>query len=265
MKCRANLIYKQSLLFSFIAIYLLLFCNPVAQAKVFVISVDHVEKNPEDKRYVIPDKHIENLESDLKEKTGLKTIRFDEKGKLVYDRSDRAQNGSEKLRRTIVGAIEDEKNIFHIGDYSSVRNIHFAETDSGTIDVLSKMTYYRVKIDYRDFKNCRRYTPKKVLKAFTMAIILFHEIDHKVSYDPSDPIPAGGVRPDKSSDGIRGVIENTNMIRKELSLILRKSDQHNGELYRGLIDFYKNTFHIRFVNIAGERRNLRWKIERKRT
>lgn len=256
---------RSSRIFIYTAIIFLiqtiLFANFQVRAEILVISGEYIDSHPEDKKHLVSDRRIEEITADLRQKTGLQSIRFDPAGTLVYDELEKAGGGSAKLRRTIKGAIGDERNVFVIGDYSGRRDIHFAVTDEGTLEVRENVRYYRIKIDYRDFKNCRRFTPKEVLRAYTMAIILFHEIDHKTSYDPNDPIPAAGIRPDKSSGKVRGVIENTNAVRRELSLIERKADRHNGELYRGLVDFYRNTFQIRFVNLAGNRRHLRWKAE----
>lgn len=243
-------------------IYFLLISSAIVQAKIFVISAEQIKTSPPDKKHLVSDSRTHEIEDDLKTKTGLESIGFDETGELVYDRTEIARNGSRKLRRAITGAIDDQKNIFWIGDYSNQLNIHFAVTDSGTVDLDSKITTYRIKIDFSDFKNCRRYTPKEVLESYTMGIILFHEIDHKVSYDPANPLPATGVRPDKSAEGVPGVIENTNMVRQELSLMMRNSTQHNGELYKGLVDFYRNTLQINFITVSGNRMDLRWKIER---
>lgn len=240
--------------------FFLLFIPMIASARIVVISSEYAKTSPEDKKRILSAAQIQELEADLRAKMGLKSLAFNKEGELLYDSLETPQAGSGKLRRIITGAIDDTRNIFEIGNYSGFRNIHFAVTDAGTIDIDRHVTVYRVKLDFGDFRDMQRYSPKDVLKSYTLGITLFHEIDHKVSYDPDDPIPPSGVRPDKSSKGVRGVIENTNMVRRELSLPERRSDQHRGKKYRGIIATFRNTYQIAFVTSNGKRQQLRWRL-----
>ena len=127
----------------------------------------------------------------------------------------------------------------------------------------SRVTVYQIMIDFADFRKSRRYSPKEVMETYTVGLTLFHEIDHKAGYDPENPHPEFGMRPDKSSNGIRGVIENTNTIRKELSLMLRKSNQHKGQPYKGLVAAFRNMQEIQFIDESGKNKSLRWKLQKK--
>ncbi len=174
--------------------------------------------------------HLKTIETDLRSKSGHQSIRFDKNGFLTYDKNDAAIEGAERMRRALLGAIEDENSIFEIIDCSGSKNIQFAKTDQGTIDTIPRITTYQVLIDFTGFYRSRKLTPPEVLTSYTIGITLFHEINHKVSYDPNDPIPSSGVRPDLGSRCVRGVIENTNTVRRELSLSLRNPKSHRDNL-----------------------------------
>ena len=208
------------------------------------------------------------IEADLREKTGLQSIHFNRSGVLAYDPEDLEDLGSRRLRQTIVAAIDDPKHIFEICDFSGSRHIHFAVTDEGTIVErlklvgstyypMGKVIVYRIQIDFSDYKNSQAYTPREVYNANTLGITLFHEIDHKVSYDPDDPIPPRGTRPDRSTARIRGVIENTNTVRRELSLPIRETIYAKAAECFGRSE--SDTYQISFRTKSGKRRFLRWK------
>ncbi len=198
---------------------------------------------------------------DLREKTGLKSLRLDGKNFLVFDSESEILAGSNTMRGLIRGAIKDSKNTFQITDLSGSPKIHFSQTDQGTVDVETGKTKYLVKFDFEDFEKSRRYSSDEALGSFSLGINLFHEIDHKVSYDPADPIPVSGVRPDKSSPEARGVIENTNLVRRELGLIPRDTKSRFGFRYKGLVGSFRNTFQILFRSDKGRRKFLRWRVD----
>ncbi len=205
---------------------------------------------------------ISEMESDLRKKTGLASLRFDENAELVYDNTEAPNGGSEAMREVILEATNDMMRVFSIVDASESEDVHFALTDQGTVDITSRVTTYLIRYDYDDFENSRKYTSAEVQESYSLGITLFHEIDHKVSYDKNHPIPPGGIRPDKCGKGVRGVIANTNKVRKELSLVLRRADEHMGRLYRGLSQKYRKTYEIRFETIKGKGvLHLRWKPE----
>lgn len=215
--------------------------------------------------YLVSDAKIEQIESDLRKKTGLNSITVNTTGVLSYDKNEKSTAGSETMRRAILGAIDDKKNMFRIINGSGSKDIQFGVTDQGSIDVNSRITTYQIMIDFADFENSRKYTPKEVQRSYTVGIALFHEIDHKASYDSRDPLPKSGVRPDISSGGIRGVIENTNAVRKELSLSLRDPKRYRGKIYKGHIPVFENTHQIEFQSASGTRKLfLRWRLENER-
>ena len=199
------------------------------------------------------------LLEDLRLKTGLNSIAIGENNRITYSRSENAVSGSATMRRQLVGAIEDKLNIFEIHDHSKSGAVHFCKTDAGTVFVDSGSVRYQISFDFSDFVSSRRISSGDAHESFSLGLMLFHEIDHKVSYDPSDPIPPGGIRPDKSDPQTRGVVENTNIVRTELGLITRDSRTSKGERYKGLIRALKNTFQIRFHSSSGRTEYLRWR------
>lgn len=96
---------------------------------------------------------------------------------------------------------------------------------------------------------------------------MYHEIDHKVSYDPKNPIPptATGNRPDIGGVGIRGVIDNVNVAQSQLGLAQRAPGAHRGQEYKGFDSMYKGTYQIPFIDGSGKQKFLRWKLESQRS
>ena len=229
------------------------------------ISNGSISDHIRGKYYLVSGANIERIEAELRKTTGLNRITVNKNGVLSYDKNEKSTSGSEKMRRAILGAIDDQKNVFRIINVSRSRKIQFGVTDQGTTDVNSRITTYQIMIDFADFENSRKYTPEEVQKSFTVGIVIFHEIDHKASYDSRDPLPKSGIRPDISSRGIRGVIENTNAVRKELSLSLRDPKQYLGKIYYGHSPVFANTHQIEFQSATGKRKLfLRWRLENER-
>lgn len=222
-----------------ILIYWLIFGVLFAQARILIDSAN------------ISKSQIELFEKDLRAKTGLQSLGFNEENELDYDVWETAKYGSQKMREGIIGAIDDELNIFKIRNYPNAKDIHFARTDAGTVDIVTKITTYEIKFDFADFHNAGKNSDIEALESFTLAINLFHEIDHKVSYDISSPIPMHKVRSE-----IR-VRENVNFTRKELGLILRDTKRVLGRKY------HRDVYEIPFVDRLGRRKFLRWRIKRK--
>lgn len=216
-------------------------------------------ENTSDKKHRLSEEQMKALEKDLRAKTGLQSIAF-QNGKLTYDSNEVAKGGSAKLREAITGAINDTKNVFQVGDYSGSKSIQFAETDGGSLDKNTGITTYQVKFDFADFRNARDHSHSEVMDSFSFGLNLYHEIDHKVSYDPSNPIPRGfATIPDVSPrPGISGVIDNVNIASSQLNLILRDRGAHTGQKYTGHDSSYKNTYYIPFDN---GKKFLRWKLE----
>jgi RHS repeat-associated protein len=219
----------------------------------------------ETKGHKLSDDQKRAIERDLQAKTGLSSIHFDNTGKLTYDPNEKANGGSSQVRQAITGAIDDTKNVFAVGDYSGSENIQFASTDAGTVDSSTKVTTYQVKIDFADLREARNLSDTEALAAFTVGLNLYHEIDHKASYDPNNPIPAGmATRPDVSpGPGIPGVIDNVNVGQSQLGLATRAPGAHTGQRYSGSDSRLKNTYQIEF-NASGKQKFLRWKLEGER-
>jgi len=219
-----------------------------------------------DKKHKLSKAEMNAIEKDLQAKTGLTSIKFDSNGKLTYDRSEVAKGGSASLRQAIEGAIDDHKNIFQLGNYSGSESVNFAETDAGTVTVNgnTRVTTYQVKIDFADFSDAKNLSDVDALKSFTVGLVLAHEIDHKVSYDPGNPIPSDfpAGRPDISPRaGVPGVIDDDNVIRSQLGLIPRAPGTHTGENYTGKDPQYKGTVSIQFNDPSGKAKFVRWKRE----
>ncbi|NNE97573.1 MAG: hypothetical protein HKN25_00995 [Pyrinomonadaceae bacterium] len=257
---------KQEQFLSIWLMILVIGLSPFSAHAEIRIFDGHPLENPERTNRSVSDSDREIIETDLRKKTGMESIEFDQKGLLSYDGNEQAYKSSKTMRRAILGAIDDKNNIFFISDVSGSRQIQFALTDRGTIDTNTRITSYQVMIDFADFKNSRKYSPVQVSDSYTIGITLYHEINHKVSYDPNDPIPPSGVRPDLGTKSVRGVIENTNAVRKELSLSLRDSKSYLANEYRGNNKVYAKTHQVLFRCFRGKLKlYLRWKIEDKRT
>src|SRR5262249_54670483 len=127
------------------------------------------------------------IERDLRAKTGLNSIGFDKNGRLAYDKSEKANGGSAQLRQAITGAIDDQKNVFQLGDYSNSENIQFASTDAGSFNSTTGITTYQVQLDFADYQDARNLSDTEAIDSFTIGLTLYHEVDHKVSYDPANP------------------------------------------------------------------------------
>ncbi len=249
----------ENILFVFILLLLLILSAQTVSAKIQITtSSDLLSENQ------ISYSRTQAIIDDLREKTGLNSIEIDESGILGYDISEAPIGGSEKMRQLILGAIDDNNNTFQISNSPKSKTVHFSKTDQGTLDLEMGMVFYDIRFDFSDFENAKKYSSKESLESFSLGIMIFHEIDHKVSYDPDDPIPEKGFRPDKSKKNVRGVIENTNIVRNELGLILRDKKSAFGKKYRGKLRSLKNTIQIRFFDSFGKRKFLRWKLEKKR-
>jgi RHS repeat-associated protein len=232
----------------------------------FVDPLGQDIEETQDKKHKLTKDEKKAIEKDLQAKTGLSSIHFDKNGKLTYDPSEKANGGSAQFRQSITGAINDSKNVFQIGDYSGSENIQFAETGAGaTTTSNAGVTTYQVKIDFADFRDARNLSDSQALDAFSLGLNLYHEIDHKVSYDPSNPIPAGmATRPDISpGPGVPGVIDDVNVAQSQLGLASRAPGAHTGQRYNGVDPRLKNTYQIEF-NASGKAKFLRWKLENQR-
>ena len=127
------------------------------------------------------------------------------------------------------------------------------------------VTTYQVKIDFADFHDARNLSDSEAVDAFSLSLNLYHEIDHKVSYDPSNPIPGGmTMRPDISpGPGVSGVIDDVNVAQTQLGLATRAPGAHVGQRYNGPDSRFKNTHQIEF-RASGKAKFLRWKLENQR-
>ena len=244
-------------LFIFVLAYFFFNGVSIAKSKIIIISSRQTPEHFGNEKRKVSESQIKLIEEDLRKKTGLEGLGFNEYSELVYDVLEEPKSGSEKLREAITGAIEDEFNIFQIIDYSNSRAIQFALTDEGTIDVNTDITTYKLKFDFADFKNSKKYSDSEALDSFTLGITLFHEIDHKVSYNEESPHSLYGVRAETHSGGFSGVIENVNLVRRELGLIPRDTKRLSGKRYR------KNIYEIPFVVRSGKYKFLRWEIKRR--
>lgn len=224
------------------------------EARIIIISNRQTPVHRIDQKRQVSDATIRIFERDLREKTGLKSLRFASNNELIYSFLEKATSGSEKMREAIKAAIDDELNIFQISDYSNSKNIQFAKTDAGTVYVATGITEYRVEFDFADFVSAEKHSDVDALYSFTLGITLFHEINHKVDHQGNDDLPFRGIRPDLSTKRFAGVIENTNWVRAELGLIERDTTRILGEKY---ID---NVYEIPFVDEVGNNKFLRWEV-----
>ena len=257
-------ISKRLVLPVFLLSLLFLISPEKTPARIIVLPIDDLSAEANHGKRQLMLSNTIALIGDLREKTGLLSIALNGQGELNYDRLEAPFSGSVKMRSLIVSAIDDTRNTFQIIDKSRSRNVHFSLTDQGTVDIQTGDVVYHVYFDFDDFAESRNYSSEQAIRSFSTGLVLFHEIDHKVSYDPTDPLPANGVRPDRSSRGIRGVIENTNIVRAELGLIPRDEKNVHRNRYRGLVHFLKKTAKIPFRNYSGKRKFLRWSFTQNR-
>jgi RHS repeat-associated protein len=218
-------------------------------------------QNTDDRKHRLSKGELKAIRDDLRKKTGLKSINFDKKtGTFSYDKNETAKGGSAELRQQITGAIDDQKNVFKLNDYSGTESLQFADTDAGTVLSNTGVTTYQVRIDFSDFRDAKVLSDKEAIEAFSIGFVLSHEVDHKVSYDPNNPCPLGG-RPD---DGPYGVIADVNLAESQLGLATRSLGSHTGQPYHGADSRFKNTNQIQFNDASGQARFLRWKLESQR-
>lgn len=202
------------------------------------------------------------IEDDLKRLSGLSSVVIARDGAIRLEPNGRLEGGSVSFREFLSKLVNDPTRIFVIQVADGSKDVNFAKADAGTTDLDTGVVYFRIFLDPSDFRSARRYSDKRLLGSFSYGIVIFHEIAHKVSYDPEDPIPSAGVRPDVAENGIKGVIEHTNRIRSELGLPLRKEQRHAGDIYRGPVSGLRNTCSIEFDGNKGQRLVLRWKLTR---
>jgi len=200
------------------------------------------------------------MEADLRVLSGIGSIEIDEHGIVRSDDPDSYENGSVIYRNFLLALIADKRRVFQIEERPHSSSVHFAYADAGTVNLENGRIYYRIFVDPADFESIRKHSRKDVASSFSVGIVLFHEISHKVSYDADDPIPSTGVRPDVGKPGVSGVIDLTNEVRTELGLPLRQSGRHLGDVYRGPVRAFRNTCSIEFFDSKGRRIPLRWKI-----
>ncbi|REJ75275.1 MAG: hypothetical protein DWQ47_07250 [Acidobacteria bacterium] len=202
---------------------------------------------------------VEAISEDLRNLSGLRGLEFDEYSSLHS--ASEFDEGSPLFREFLLDVIADNRLVFVIENNPGSKLIRFAKTDAGTVDVETGIVEYVIELDAEDFRSCRKLSSREALEAFSIGLVLFHEIDHKVSYDPNDPMPPSGVRPDVSEGELRGVIERTNLIRNELKMALRDPGRHQGEIYRGSLPAFRSTASISFTDQKGKRRLIRWKLD----
>lgn len=201
------------------------------------------------------------IEADLRLLSGIRSIEIDEYGTVRANIPELYQNGSVTYRTLLLALIADRKRVFQIEERTNSSKVNFAYTDAGTLNMENGRMYYRVYVDPADFESMKKNSRRDVASAFSIGIVLFHEISHKVSYDSANPIPSTGVRPDVGIPGTPGVIEMTNQVRTELGFPLRQPGKHQGTLYRGpAVRALRNTCTIEFIDSKGRRTPLRWKI-----
>lgn len=218
----------------------------------------------------LTDKELERIAADLRKKTGLSSITF-KNGKLTYDKNEVARGGSAELRNAIIGAINDTKNIFQLANFTG--SVQFMQSDAGEFNARTGVVTYQIKIDFGDYKDAANYSDSDALEAFSLGSGIYHEITHKVSYDPNNPLPftlengtTHYTRPDLADpfdSNYPGVIDLENVANRQLGLPIREST-HTATPYTGIDPRFKGTQQIKFKDAAGRDKFVRWKLESKR-
>jgi RHS repeat-associated protein len=211
----------------------------------------------------LTDEQLEAIAADLRKKTGLSSIAF-KAGTLTYDKNEEASGGSTKLRIGITGAINDHTKIYQLSDKSNTK-VNFMATDQGTTTTVHGApgpTTYQIGIDFADYDSAADLSDTDALAAFSLGSGIYHETNHKESYDSSDPMLksfAFGTRPDNSPDGghTPGVIDNENWANFELNRAQRV-DAHNATRSPALGSHFGQ---IRFLDSSGRQKLIRWHLE----
>ena len=179
------------------------------------------------------------IEKDLQKKTGLSSIHFGKDGKLAYDKSEKANGGSADMRAQITSAIDSTTTIFKLGDFSGT-NVAFGETQPRSR--VNGVWTFDIRIDFADFKNAADYSDTRVMDAFSLGMVIAHEIDHN--------FPVGT----EADEGADGVIAHINRMQTQLGLPTRDSGSHKGVCDKGNCS-------ISFHDKDNHQLLLKWKLE----
>jgi len=192
------------------------------------------------------------LIADLKNKTGYQSIEFDKNNQLRVDPNAGFKGGSAAARTQLMDAI-NSKDHFNLQSVDSTR-VAFAEVDAGATVVNAqtgqKRTDYTVQIDFGDFNRIRGDNEAK--DAFSIGLVLIHELDHKV-YSISD-------KPNSDTDP--GPLENKylNPIRRDLGLAERvryEAKAANTSFLRSIYQTSTAGNYLSFT-IGGKEKILHW-------
>jgi hypothetical protein len=204
-----------------------------------------VVENTDDEKHKLTQGQMDAIAKDLRQKTGLSSIGFDNNGKLGYDKNEIAEGGSIGLREQITSAIDSQSNIFKLGDYSGDSEVTFINADQGTVDKNTGISTYNIQIDFADYANAAALSDKQALAAFSLGLGVSHEVDHKF------PVP------NARDTGPGGVIDNVNVFQRQLSLATRDINVHDIVCPSGRCS-------IPFHDGNGKERTLRWQMENSR-
>jgi len=205
----------------------------------------------------LSDEEKKRLIEDWKKKTGYKNIYFDKNNKLVIDATAGFEGGSELARRLLSAAADSTEKRFNLISVDS-KDVAFARVDAGTITEDAKGNkigpiVFEVDIDFKDFSQFRA-SDKDAIEAFSIGLVVFHEIAHKLYKETPDT---------PNSDTDPGPVERTyiNPIRHELGLAERVyySAKPVSAAYKS---FFPNGGQQLLFRLNGKDKILRWQSDK---
>ncbi|MBI4854828.1 MAG: RHS repeat-associated core domain-containing protein, partial [Acidobacteria bacterium] len=230
---------------------------------VYVDPTGEIIENSRDKGSALSNSRLKRIAEDLQKKIGLKSLNF-VNGNLTYDKNEKPSGGSAILQDNILGAINDPNNIYILNDTTDDTSVSFAQADTGTQDSKTRVTKYNISIDFGDFASAKDQSDSRAFEAFSLGLVLFHEINHKATYD-SDGNIIDNFRFDVSSNPKAvGVIDFVNQANKELGLIIRAPGVHKAVPNPGNTNLASNTLGIQFKDRDGKDKFVRFKKETNR-
>lgn len=138
---------------------------------------------------------LELVLTQLRQKTGFVSLRFDEAGFLTIDDRSQIIGGSQTARELLVTAIDGTKSIV-LQSHNRSLNVMFGRASQGPkytslksgLGIESEL----IEIDFMDFKKLRGH--RRAIEAFDPGFVILHELCHAVLnlHDPSEQVHAAG-------------------------------------------------------------------------
>lgn len=228
---------------------------------IYIDPSGEIIQNSRDKEMALTEDQLKKVERDLQAKTGLKNLKFVD-GKLTYDPNEVASGGSKTLRDNILGAINDQFNSFILSNASGNESVSFARIEPGAW--ITGLRTYFIQIDFADYTNAKNFSDSDAYDAFSLGLQIFHEINHKATYNASGETIYTFRNDVSTTPKILGVIDVVNLAQAELGLIQRASGAHDAVSEPGNTSLAPGTLGVQFKDGSGKDKFVRFKKESKR-